>query len=400
MPLTDTKIRQAKPGLKPIKLTDGAGLYLEVTVRGTKLWRYRYRIDGKENVFAVGEYPAVGLADARRLLDDARALVKRGLHPAKHRREQREAAAGARLNTFKAVAEHWLEMRRKKQHRAPAYLDGIESALRRHVYPEIGGTAMRAVKSSQILRVLHRLDEAGHEAMAIKVRGWVSQVFSFAIIKELAESDPTYPLRHAIERPSTEHARPLSPDELTELGLRLSSYRGRYITAQAIRFLLYAFPRQVEMRGARVCQFDLEAGRWDVPAEIMKMRRPHVVPLSRQVVRILRDLIPEDAKPDDLVFPGMRKTDQLSRTTINAALRYMGYAPKQLTGHDFRATASTHLNEMGYRSDLIERQMAHVERNQSRAAYNHAEYFEERAQMMQRWSDWVDECLAAGSQAA
>lgn len=390
MPLADTKVRQIKPGEKAQKIADGGGLYLEVSVSGAKLWRFRYRIDKKENVFAIGEYPAVSLADARRMRDEAKALVKQGVHPAHYRREQRQAAAGERLNSFRSIADDWLDMREKKQHRTQKYLDEVRASLRRHVYSEIGGMAIRSIRSAHVLKILRRIEEAGHEAMAVRVRGLISQVFSYAIIKDLADVDPTYPLRNAIEMPKTKHARPLSAAEITDLMSRLGCYKGNAETVAAIRFLLYVFPRQAELRAAKVRQFDLDAARWDVPREIMKMRDMHVVPLSRQAVELLKGLIPEKAKPDDLVFPGSDGKSPLSLSTINAALRYMGYPPKHITGHDFRATASTHLNELGYRSDLIERQLAHAERDQSRAAYNHAEYLPERRAMLQAWADYID----------
>ena len=390
MPLTDTKIRLAKPSSKPLKLTDGGGLYVEITVHGSKLWRYRYRIDRKENVFAIGEYPEFGLADARRERDEARLLVKQGIHPAHHRREQRELAASDRLNSFQAIADDWMAVRLKKQHRSEKYLSAIKASLEKHAYPDLGRMAIKAVKPAHVLKIMKRLEVAGHESMAIKVKGWISQVFSYAIIKGLTDNDPTYPLKNAIERPKTTHARPLSPVEIADLAGRLARYKGRIETVRAIQFLLYVFPRQAELRAAKVGQFDLKAARWDVPAEIMKMGEMHIVPLSTQVVQLLGELIPKNAKPDDLVFPGSDGKSSMSVSTINAALRYMGYAPKEITGHDFRATASTHLNELGYRSDLIERQMAHSERNQVRAAYNHAEYLKERRAMMQAWADYID----------
>ena len=390
MPLTDTKIRQAKAGTKPQKLTDGGGLYIEITTQGSKLWRYRYRIDGKENVFAVGAYPQMGLAEARRERDESKLLVKQGVHPAHHRRDQEHAASSARLNSFQSIADEWSAERIKKQHRSSAYLEGIRDALQKHAYPDIGRLPIKSVKPAHVLKIMKRLEAAGHESMAIKVRGWVSQVFSYAIIKDLTDNDPTYPLRNAIERPKTQHARPLSALEIADLSSRLTRYRGLPVTVKAIQFLMYAFPRQAELRGARVGQFDLKAGRWNVPAEIMKMRKPHIVPLSTQVIELLRELIPEDAKPDDLVFPGSDGKSPISRSTINAAMLHMGYAPKEITGHDFRATASTHLNELGYMSDYIERQMAHTEQNQVRASYNHAKHLKERTVMMQAWADYID----------
>ena len=393
MPLTDIKIRQAKSGSKPQKITDGGGLYIEITVQGAKLWRYRYRIDMKENVFAIGEYPEFGLAER----DEARLLVKQGIHPAHNRRERRELAASDRLNSFQAVADDWMAVRLKKQHRSEKYLSAIKASLEKHAYPDLGRMAIKAVKPAHVLKIMKRLEVAGHESMAIKVKGWISQVYSYAIIKGLTDNDPTYPLKNAIERPKTTHARPLGPVEIADLAGRLARYKGRIETVRAIQFLLYAFPRQAELRAARVGQFDLNAARWDVPAEIMKMGEMHIVPLSTQVVQLLGELIPKNAKPGDLVFPGSDGKSSMSVSTINAALRYMGYAPKEITGHDFRATASTHLNELGYRSDLIERQMAHSERNQVRAAYNHAEYLKERREMMQSWADYIDAVSDNGS---
>lgn len=390
MPLTDAKIKQIKSAAKSQKLSDGGGLYLEVTSQGSKLWRYRYRIDKKENLFAIGEYPVVSLADARRKRDEAKILVKQGIHPAHNRKERRAAAANERLNSFQSIADSWMAERQKKGIQSQTYLDGIAVALNKHAYTHIGSLAIKTIKPAHILKIMKRLDDAGFASMANKVKSMISQVYRYAIIKGLADNDPTYPLRQAVEKPKTIHARPLSHRDMSLLLSRLTNYQGRLETAKAIQFLLYAFPRQAELRAARVGQFDLVAARWDVPAEVMKMRGPHIVPLSKQVVSLLSELIPKDAKPDDFVFTGIDGRGPMSRSTINAALRYMGFAAKEITGHDFRATASTYLNEIGYRSDLIERQLAHSERNQVRAAYNHAEYLTERKEMMQAWSDYVD----------
>jgi integrase len=392
MPLTDVKIRQAKAADKPLKLADSHGLYLEVKLNGSKFWRYRYKIAGKENLFAIGEYPTVGLSDARKARDDARDLVKDGQHPSHIRQTERARNIVGNANTFKAITQEWVEKQRAKW--SPYYLGQVERFMDNDVYPHIGRLPIRSVTAANILTILNRVSDRGAETVALNLRQWCSAVFRYAVVTLRADSDPAAALRGAVIRPPINHSKPMSREEIGEFVLKVRGYGGNRTTAIAVRILLLTFVRTVEMRKAEWTEINLDESEWRIPSEKMKMRRPHIVPLSRQVVALLREL-QRITGAGRWLFPNNRRPDDvMSATTVNRALEYMGYASGAVTGHDFRATASTQLHEMGFRPDVIERQLAHAEQNKVKAAYNHAEYLPERRELMQRWADWVGQIEA------
>jgi integrase len=410
MPLTDAKIRNTKPGEKPIKLTDGGGLYLEVRKTGAKLWRYRYRIAGKENVFAVGEHcqaPAgeadaeassrkasgrFTLAEARQERDRCRGLVKQGNHPAYNRQAQRAAQVAENANTFEAVAREWIE--KKKLGWSAYYLRQVECFLDADVFPYIGSLPIRNVTAAHLLEILRRVEGRGAETVALLLRQWASAIFRYAVATLRADADPAAALKGAIHRPKVEHRKPLSRDQIAAFVKALDAYGGYRTTVIALRLALLTFVRTVELRAAEWVEFDLDRAEWRIPAERMKMREPHIVPLSRQVVELLRELHTLTGGQRWL-FPNYRRPKTcMTATTLNRALERMGFNGKDSIGfsaHGFRATASTILNEAGYRPDVIERQLAHKERNKVRASYNQAEYLKERRAMMQQWADMVDD---------
>lgn len=398
MPLTDTKIRNTKPGAKPIKLTDGGGLYLEIRPTGSKLWRYRYRIADKENVFAIGEYCAdkrighVSLDDARGERDKARALVKQGVHPSHNRQTARLVSHAENANTFEAVARDWIEQKRARW--TPRYLRQVETVLAADVFPSIGGLPIRNVTAAHLLAILRALEGRGAVTVAVLVRQWASGIFRFGAATLRAETDPAAALRGAIDRPKRQHHKPLTRDQIAEFAKVLESFGGYRTTAIALRLMLLTFVRTVELRCARWEEIDLERAEWRIPAERMKMREGHIVPLSRQAVALLRELHTFTGGRE-VLFPNYRTPNTcMTATTLNRALERMGFAGRDSIGfsaHGFRATASTILNEAGYRPDVIERQLAHAERNQIRASYNQAEYLQERRAMMQQWADLTDE---------
>jgi integrase len=398
MPLTDTKIRNTKPGDKPIKLTDGGGLYLEIRPTGSKLWRYRYRIAGKENVFAVGEYCAdkrvghVSLDDARGERDKARALVKRGIHPSHDRQTSRLVSHAENANTFEAVARDWIAQKRLRW--TPRYLRQVEKVLAADVFPNIGSLPIRSVTAAHLLEILRRIAARDAATVAVLVRQWASEIFRFGVATLRADSDPAAALKGAIDRPKRQHHKPLSRDQIAELAKALESYGGFRTTVIALRLMLLTFVRTVELRCARWEEIDLERAEWRIPAERMKMREGHIVPLSRQAVELLRELHTFTGGRE-VLFPNYRTPNTcMTATTLNRALENMGFAGRDSIGfsaHGFRATASTILNELGYRPDVIERQLAHAERNNVRAAYNQGEYLQERRAMMQQWADLTDE---------
>lgn len=385
--LTDTAVRNAKPREKAYKLTDGGSLFLLVTPTGSKLWRYRYRLAGAENLFAVGEYPAMGVQQAREARDAARRLVKEGIHPAQHRRASRLVAATEAANTFEAVAREWIEQNRA--HWSAYYARQVETVLAGDVFPEIGGLPIRAVTSAQVLAILKEIEKRGAPSIALLIRQWVSAIYRYAVATLRADVDPASALRGAVRKPKTQHKRPLTRKELALFLAKLKESQSGPQVSTALHLLLLTFVRPGEVRGARWKEFDLDAAEWRIPAERMKMREPHIVPLSRQAVRLLQKLREETGNRPQL-FPNARDPKRdMSPTTLNRALERMGYAG-QFSAHGFRATASTLLNEMGYRADVIERQLAHRERNRVRASYNQASYMAERKKMMQDWAAFLD----------
>lgn len=404
MPLTDAKIRNTKPGDKPIKLTDGGGLYLEVRTTGAKLWRYRYRIVGKENVFAVGEYfndkrgGHVSLDDARGERDKARALIKQGIHPAHHRQAARLATNAENANTFESVAREWIA--KKKQGWTPYYLRQVERFHETDVFPYVGNLPIRNVTAAHLLEIVRRIEGRGAETVALLVRQWASAIFRYAVATLRADSDPAAALKGAIYRPKVEHHKPLSRNQIADFVKALDSYGGYRTTVIALRLMLLTFVRTVELRAANWTEIDLDRAEWRIPSERMKMREPHLVPLSAQAIDLLRELHTYTGGRT-FMFPNYRNPKTcMTATTLNRALERMGFNGKESIGfsaHGFRATASTILNELNFRPDVIERQLAHAERNKVRASYNQAEYLEERRIMMQQWADLTDEMAKSES---
>lgn len=409
MSLTDSKIRNSKAEQKPVKLTDGGGLYLEIRPTGAKLWRYRYRVEGRENVFAAGEYvhaPSgetleqilarceagrLTLAEARAAREEWRGLVRQGIHPAHHRQAERLRNRAAHGNTFETLALEWIS--KKKPNWTPIYIRQIERALEADVFPYIGNLPIRNVTAAHLLEILSRVDGRGAATVALLIRQWSSAIFRYAVATLRADIDPASALKGAIQRPKVKHHKPLTRDQVAGLVAALDSYGGYRTTVIALRLMLLTFVRTVELRGAHWTEIDFERAEWRIPAERMKMRESHIVPLSKQGMELLRELFSFTGGRSYL-FPNLRNPRScMTATTLNRALERMGFLGKDSIGfsaHGFRATASTILNELGFRSDVIERQLAHAERNKVRASYNQCEYLEERRIMMQQWADQID----------
>jgi integrase len=405
MKLSDTKIRNTKPSAKPIKLPDGKGLYLEVRPSGSRLWRYRYKIAGKENLYALGEYfldkrPGhVSLDDARTKRAEARELVKQGIHPAHRRSGERTTRIAESANTFETIAREWLAIQAKKW--TPVRTEQARLWIERDLFPTIGNLPIREVRAAHLLDVMRKV-AAGEgkgdkpaPTVAIQLRQYASRVFQYAVATLRAESDPTTALRGAVEKPKTVHRRPLDRKRIPDLLQGLDDYNGDPATAIALRLLLLVFVRQGELRAAEWSEFDLDHALWTVPAGRMKMRTAHLVPLSTQAVELLRRLHAITGRRQYLFPNHKRPKSYMGNTTLNAALVRIGFA-SEVTPHGFRATASTMLNEIGYRADVIERQLAHEERNAVRNSYNRAQYLPERQEMMQHWADMLD-ALAQGA---
>ncbi len=393
MALTDAKIRQTKPGDKPQKLTDAHGLYLEVRPTGKKLWRYRYRIAGKENIFAIGEYPAIGLADARSIRDRAKKTAKTGIHPARQRQALVQANVAANANTFEVIAREWIE--RTKGGASDYYRKQITKVLEADVFPAVGKLPIKDVTAADLLKILQRVESRNAPIVALNIRQWCSAVFRHAVVTQRAENDPAAALKGAIKPPKTEHAKPLSREQIKTFVTNVDEYGGYRTTVIALRLMLLTFVRTVELRGAEWSEFNLDRAEWCIPASRMKQGEVHLVPLSKQAVMLLREL-QEHTGNRRYLFLNYRSQDTcMTATTLNRALERMGMNGKDSIGfsaHGFRATASTILNGISaYRGDIVERQLAHAERSKSRKPYNHAEYIEERTVMMQEWANIIDE---------
>lgn len=397
MALNDTVVRQIKPSDRPQKLTDGDGLYLLVQPAGSKLWRFDYRFLDKRKTLALGRYPDVSLKAARQALAEARTMLADGTDPGAARKDAKRSARVAAANSFEAIARAWWEKWRTDRTEGTA--SGAIRALEIHVFPRLGSVPISSIGPVDVLEVLRKIEAKGSTEMLKRVRARIGEIFIFAIANGIATSNPTEGLHKAVKT-HTEQRRPaLRASELRDFFIRLEAVRISQPIKLAIRLLVLTFVRPGELRCAQWPEFDLNAGVWTVPAERdrgrgltgMKMREEHIVPLSRQALAVLHEL--QDHSPGrDLLFPNRNGQGRpISDGTINSALRAMGYQAHEVTGHGFRATATGALLEMGFRPDVIDRQLAHRERKQVFAAYSHhAQFLPERTKMMQAWADYLD----------
>lgn len=402
--LNDTKIKQLKPKDKLYRMADSAGLCLEVRITGSKIWRYRYRYLGKPNMLSLGEYPAVTLAQARAKAAEMRALLASDTDPAARRIEDKQGLMLANHNTFKAVADEWLAEKRAR--RGDFYADRMASSLERDIYPVIGKKPVADVTAADVLTIikstLKRVQKGGRnatgEVTAINNRQIVGQIMNYAIATLRAKHNPTLALMDVVDRPPVEHARPLTQTEMQAFHGRLAHYKGTDTIKNAIYTMFYTMLRSVEIRRAKWEYVDFEKKVWTIPivsrGELqsgkrnMKKNRIHMVPLSNQVIQILKQQH-KISGSNELIFPSpYRPANMLDKATLNRALQYMGFS--DLTAHDFRATASTALNETGFNADWVEIQLAHVSGDQTRASYNHAKYMKDRRDMLQWWADYID----------
>ena len=396
MPLTDTAIRNAKPRAKSYKLTDGAGLYLEVMPNGARYWRMRYRVASKDTRLAFGVYPEVSLSEARQRREDARRALRDGRDPAAERKADKVRAVLSSETTFEGIAGHWLASQKKSM--AAITYAKAERTLEAKVYPWIGARPIAEIDAPEVLAVLKRIEAGGAHETAHRVKARIGQVFRYAIAHGTATRDPSADLRGALAPVvSKSHAAVTDPAQVGDLLRALDGYVGQLATRCALRLAPLVFARPGELRHMEWSELDMAAAEWRIPAHKMKMREAHVVPLSSQAVAILGELQALTGS-GRYVFPGIRTaTEPMSENTVNAALRRMGFDKDTMTGHGFRAMASTRLNEMGWAPDVIERQLAHAERNKVRAAYNRAQYMGERRKMMQAWADYLDGLRAGGT---
>lgn len=387
-PLTDAQVRNAKPSDKQQKLFDGHGLFLLITPAGGKLWRLKYRMHGKERLLSIGAYPAISLSEARRQRDEARAALAQGLDPSQLKAERARAAAPY---TFNEAADEYLA-HLERRGRAPATLTKARwllEAPRR----ALGKRACATIEVSDIADVLIALEARGVLETARRTREIIGAVFRRGKTVGEIEDDPTPSLKGVTVSPSVRHrAAIVEKEKLGGLLRAIWGYDGHGVVRIALQMLPYVFVRPGELRSARWQDFDLEKAEWNIPAALMKMGRPHFVPLAPQVITLLRELQFLSGR-GELLFPSVRSTDRpISENTLNAAYRRLGYGADEVTAHGFRSTASVFLNESGkWNSDAIERQLAHEEKNAVRRAYiDKAEFREERIQMMTAYACFLD----------
>ncbi|GKW23862.1 integrase [Pectobacterium carotovorum subsp. carotovorum] len=387
MPLTDVKVRSAKPEDKAYKLTDGEGMHLMVHPNGSKYWRLQYRFDGKQKTLALGVYTEITLSEARQRRDEAKRQIATGTDPSEQKKVDKQLRQTLVDNTFKAIALEWHEYKRPNW--SKGYAEDLMEAFENDIFPDIGKRPIAEIKPLEMLTSLRKLEKRGVLDKLRKIRQACNQVFRYAIVTGRAENNPASELASALPPPKATHYPHLLPDELPDFLRALSTYSGSKITQLATRILMLTGVRTIELRQAEWKEFDFEKGLWEVPKERMKMRRPHLVPLSNQVIDALQQLYAVTGRYN-LVFPGRNDiTKPMSEASINQVLKRIGYHGKA-TGHGFRHTMSTILHEQGYNTAWIELQLAHVDKNTIRGTYNHAQYLEQRRGMLQWYGDFID----------
>ncbi|OTP74453.1 tyrosine-type recombinase/integrase [Caballeronia sordidicola] len=413
--LSDAAIKKGDPTkTPPYKMYDRDRVYIQVSVSGSRRWAWAYRIDGKDYTLQLGRYPDVGIDDSREARAEAAKLVDQGIHPGKAKKAAIVQAKATEAITFWTIAQDWITINRKswsarycqQVETYLAFYAGEKSAFGNRPVSEITTPEVYELVISIMTRKTLKPGErkaTGAPSIAILVRQWSSAVFSLAIVtgrRTLTNPVTDLTASGLVKKPTVKNNRALNKDELITLIGKLSTYGGERVTRIAVQLLMLTFVRTIELRGAKWTEFDLDKARWDVPAERMKMKQPHLVPLSTQAVKLLRELktITGGNKAGYLFPNGIRPTTYMSPMTINKALHYMGFNGKSgtigFTAHGFRGTASTHLHEMGVPPEHIEAQLAHTVGGVS-GAYNKARYLKDRIPMMQKWSDYIDELREA-----
>lgn len=394
MPLTDAAIRRTKPADKPQKLADGGGLFLFITVAGAKSWRWKYRVAGKEKLLTLGLYPDVSLAKAREAREDARRLLASGVDPSEQRKAAAATKAADTVDSFEVIAREWLAGRPW----VAGYEKKVAAWFEKDVFPLIGPRRAADLKASDFLAIARKMEERKAFESAHRVMQNCGQVMRYAVATDRAERNPVADLRGAlIPPPEKNHAAVVDPVQLGGLLRALHAYHGTPVVQAALKLAPMVFVRPGELRHAEWTEVDLDAGLWSIPAARMKMRQAHIVPLAKQAVAVLRELHGWTGN-GHYVFPGGR-TDKrpMSEVAVLAAMRVMGFDKDTVTGHGFRATARTLLDEvLGFRPDIIEHQLAHAVKDPNGRAYNRTTHLVERTRMMQEWADYLDR-LRAGN---
>lgn len=394
MSMTDVKARTAKAKEKPYKLSDGDGLFLLVTPAGGKWWRFKYRFGGKEKLISFGTYPEVSLADAREKRDAARKQVAAGIDPGEVRKAKKDAQKAVSENSFEVVAREWHGKYSKMW--SVVHAASIIERLEKEVFPWLGARPIEEIKAPELLKVLRRVESRGALDTAHRLRNDCSRVFRYAIATGRADRDPGADLRGALPPVKNNHfAAPTDPKDVAPLLRAIDDYQGSFIVQCALKLAPLFFVRPGELRQAEWAEIDLDAAEWNIPASRMKMKEPHIVPLSKQALDILQDLKALTGH-SKYVFPCHRSPLRcMSENAVNAALRRMGFEKTEITGHGFRAMARTILDEvLNVRPDFIEHQLAHAVKDPNGRAYNRTAHLAERKKMMQQWADYLESLKA------
>ena len=395
MALTDTEIKKAKAKEKAYSLNDSGGLYLWITPAGGKLWRWAYRFDGKEKLMSLGKYPDVSLALARERHAEARKLLATGVDPMAQRKAEKTAEKIAVENSFQSMAAQWLE--HWQEGKSPRHVDYVQRRMEADILPCLGARPIAEIEAPELVAMTKAIEHRGARDIAKRALESTGQVFRFAIAHGYAKRNPATEIRPSDILKSSRKVNYARVDtrELPALLRTMEVYQGTHVTRLALKLMALTFVRTSELIGAKWAEFDFDAARWNIPAERMKMRTPHIVPLIKQTLDVL-DTLRTLTGENGWLFPGDRNAKKpMSNNTILKALERMGYKGR-MTGHGFRGLASTILHEQGYTHEHIELQLAHAPRNAVSAAYNHALYLEPRAKMMQDWADFLERTQRGG----
>lgn len=384
--LTDVKLRNANPKEKLYRLSDGDGLALEVKPTGKKFWRYRYFYSGKEQMLTLGKYPLVSLAKARQKRDDAAKLLDEGKNPSREKKIEKLRNVANGENSFEAVARKWFEIKTPRLN--AKYATQMQARMEQHVFPRIGALPIADITIPDVVAVVEAIAEGGTIETAKRMKQTIGQVFRYASQRGLCEHNPASSLRDILPSPKEKHHACIAIEELPELIEKFETRQHDY-TYYATKLLMLTFVRTSELIAARWEEIDWDREEWNIPRERMKMRRPHMVPLSSQALTLFKELYEQTGDSEFIFHSPASKSGHISNGTVLMGLRRMGYQGR-MTGHGFRTLASTILNEKGYAPDWIERQLAHADNDPIRAAYNRAEYRMERKKMMQDYADWLE----------
>ncbi|MEB7898764.1 tyrosine-type recombinase/integrase [Raoultella ornithinolytica] len=386
MKLTARQVDTSRPKDKPYKLSDGGGLYLLVNSNGSRYWRLKYRIAGKEKLLALGVYPDITLAEARQKRADAKKILVAGGDPGQEKQEEKQAKEQAVANSFERLAMEWHT--HKSTSWSEGYAEHLLMYLKKDIFPFIGQKAITDISQVEMLNVLRKMEQRGVLDKLKKTRQACRQIFTYAIITGRAEHNPVSDLAGALKSPKQQHYPHLLVDQIPDFLRALSEYSGSTITRNATRLLMLTGLRTIELRASEWVDIDFDKGVWNIPAERMKMRRPHLVPLSIQVRELLEEIHQLTGR-GKYVFPGRNDAGKpMSEASINQVIKRIGYDGKA-TGHGFRHTMSTILHEQGYNTAWIETQLAHVDKNSIRGTYNHAQYLDGRREMLQWYADYL-----------